>query len=248
MARLSIERQEARLAFWLLLPAFFIVISIVIFPVAMNFWISFKPVRLGDLRPPRPLVREQARQIDVDGQSSVSIRYRLRNTSAVSAINNIVLTDVLPEQLSPITIPEPFRVEGGAIRADFNQWEPNYSKTFTLYFGMSSINDIDAVIARLENSEPQFRFVADNVLTNLRFTLDNYRVVISDRNFAPTLLNTILYSFGGSIGAIILGLFAALLVNRTFPLRGMVRGLLLFSYITPIIAATFTIVFFTRSN
>lgn len=42
--------QEARLAFWMLVPTFSVVISLVIFPVIWNIWLSLKPVSLGDLR------------------------------------------------------------------------------------------------------------------------------------------------------------------------------------------------------
>ena len=42
--------QEARLAFWMLIPTFTIVLAFVIFPVIWNLWLSLKPVSLGDLR------------------------------------------------------------------------------------------------------------------------------------------------------------------------------------------------------
>jgi len=42
--------QEARLAFWMLFPAFTVVLGFVIFPVLWNLWLSLKPVTLEDLR------------------------------------------------------------------------------------------------------------------------------------------------------------------------------------------------------
>jgi multiple sugar transport system permease protein len=42
--------QEARLAFWMLVPTFTIVVAFVVFPVIWNLWLSLKPVLLGDLR------------------------------------------------------------------------------------------------------------------------------------------------------------------------------------------------------
>ncbi len=41
---------EARLAFWMVLPAFAVVMAFVVFPVVWNLWLSIKPVTLGDLR------------------------------------------------------------------------------------------------------------------------------------------------------------------------------------------------------
>ena len=42
--------QEARLAFWMLIPTFTVVVALVIFPMIWNLWLSLKPVSLGDLR------------------------------------------------------------------------------------------------------------------------------------------------------------------------------------------------------
>jgi len=43
-------RKEARLAFWMLVPTFTVVLAFVIFPVIWNLWLSLKPVELADLR------------------------------------------------------------------------------------------------------------------------------------------------------------------------------------------------------
>ncbi len=48
------QRREARLAYGMLLPTFAIVVVIVLVPLLANFWVSFKPVQLADLRPPTP--------------------------------------------------------------------------------------------------------------------------------------------------------------------------------------------------
>ena len=42
--------KEARLAFWMLVPTFTVVLAFVIFPVIWNLWLSLKPITLGDLR------------------------------------------------------------------------------------------------------------------------------------------------------------------------------------------------------
>ena len=44
--------KEARLAFWMLVPAFAVVLVFVIFPVIWNVWLSLKPVSLEDLGRP----------------------------------------------------------------------------------------------------------------------------------------------------------------------------------------------------
>ncbi|MBW1796727.1 MAG: sugar ABC transporter permease, partial [Deltaproteobacteria bacterium] len=44
--------KEARLAFWMLVPVFTVVLVFVIFPVIWNVWLSLKPVFLEDLGGP----------------------------------------------------------------------------------------------------------------------------------------------------------------------------------------------------
>jgi multiple sugar transport system permease protein len=46
----TLIHKEARLAFWMLVPTFTVVLAFVIFPVIWNLWLSLKPVELADLR------------------------------------------------------------------------------------------------------------------------------------------------------------------------------------------------------
>ena len=48
------------------------------------------------------------------------------------------------------------------------------------------------------------------------------------------------YTIVGTIGALVFGLFAALLLNKEFKGQGILRGLYLFPYVAPIIAVAFT--------
>jgi len=53
--------REKKLAYSLILPTIILVLSIVIIPLLANFWISFKPISLGDLRPPKLILKESVR-------------------------------------------------------------------------------------------------------------------------------------------------------------------------------------------
>lgn len=72
---------------------------------------------------------------------------------------------------------------------------------------------------------------------SLDLTLANYRRVIG-ADFWGLLATTLVYSIGGTTLAIGLGLWAALALRRAFPGRGLVRGLLLFPYVVPVVAVT----------
>jgi multiple sugar transport system permease protein len=89
-----LARREARLAWSLMLPTLMSVTLVVLLPLLAIFWISAKPVELADLRPPAPVVREDLRDAD---EAVATLRYRLRNSSQEEVIENVVLTDTIPD-------------------------------------------------------------------------------------------------------------------------------------------------------
>jgi multiple sugar transport system permease protein len=68
-------------------------------------------------------------------------------------------------------------------------------------------------------------------------SLDNFRRVIGVRDFWPTVWTTLLYAFLGTAGSLLIALWAALVVKKAFLGRSMVRGLMLFPYVVPVVAA-----------
>jgi multiple sugar transport system permease protein len=71
------------------------------------------------------------------------------------------------------------------------------------------------------------------------YTLRNYDLLLSSSDFFVTVRTTLYYSVFGTLGAIVLGLVAALLVRSTFRGRGIVRGVLLLPWVAPVVAVTF---------
>lgn len=72
-------------------------------------------------------------------------------------------------------------------------------------------------------------------LFNFDFSLANYGRVIGP-DFLGLLRTTLIYSVGGTTLALVLGLWAAMVLRRSFPGRTLVRGLLLFPYVVPVVA------------
>jgi multiple sugar transport system permease protein len=73
-------------------------------------------------------------------------------------------------------------------------------------------------------------------LFSLDLTLDNYDQVIG-ADFLGLLRNTLIYAIGGTTLALLLGLWAAMTLRRFFRGRSLVRGLILFPYVVPVVAA-----------
>ncbi|RLP86026.1 MULTISPECIES: carbohydrate ABC transporter permease [unclassified Micromonospora] len=71
------------------------------------------------------------------------------------------------------------------------------------------------------------------------FTMDNIDRVLHTPGFASTLWTTLVYSLGGTVGSILLGLVAALVVRRPFRGRTLVRASMLLPYVAPVVAVTF---------
>ncbi len=86
----------------MLLPTIIIVFGIVLGPLLANFWISFKPVQLGDLRAAKAIANEQIRPKITDATvagEEVIVRYRIRNSSQKEPVQNVTMRDVIPQGL-----------------------------------------------------------------------------------------------------------------------------------------------------
>jgi multiple sugar transport system permease protein len=70
-------------------------------------------------------------------------------------------------------------------------------------------------------------------------TLRNYDLLFSSSGFLEAVRTTLIYSVGGTFGAIAMGLAAALLVRSSFRGRGLVRGAFLLPYVAPVVAVAF---------
>ncbi|MEL6953749.1 MAG: sugar ABC transporter permease [Pseudomonadota bacterium] len=231
-----LAKREARLAWGLLLPTVVSVLLVVVLPLLAIIWISAKPVSLSDLRAPEPVLREDLRDAN---DPAPFVRYRLRNSSQDLPIRNVVFTDVIPEgvTLDTSALPEPCTLEGAALTCSFDELAPGERMTLQLPV---SFADAEAAEAALEDSDPTITGDAASVLTNNEFTFENFRAIFEAREFFAVLWATLFYTVVGTIGALLVGLFAALLLNKSFRGQGILRGLYLFPYVAPVIAVAFS--------
>ncbi|MEO1702603.1 MAG: sugar ABC transporter permease [Pseudomonadota bacterium] len=232
-----LQRREARLAWSLLLPTITIVSLVVILPLIAIFWISVKPIGLADLRPVAPILREALR----GSGDEVRIEYRLRNSSQDIEVSGVTLTDSLPPEVNIIgELPEPCILDGQSLRCDFGTLEPGFNERLRIAVSLAPGVDADMAEELVEGSSPRVTGSGDSVLFNNEFTVENFSRVFNADEFVTVLGVTIFYTLFGTLGAILLGLFAAMLLNREFRGQGILRGLFLFPYVAPIIAVAFT--------
>lgn len=237
----ALARREARLAWQLLLPTIVAVSLVIILPLLAIFWISVKPVGLADLRPVAPLVREQLRTRG----DPIQIEYRLRNSSQEKPIGNVTITDTIPDGIRFLEIPEPCTLQGQVFYCDFGELKKGYSQRLRIPVSIDSDtnnenNTVKKFEELLEGSKPVVTGSGDNILTNSEFTLKNFRRIFDSREFTEVLWATVFYTVVGTIGALVVGLFAAMLLNKSFRGQGILRGLYLFPYVSPVIAVAFT--------
>lgn len=232
------QRREARLAYGMLAPTFLIVATIVLIPLIANFWISFKPVQLGDLRPPTPVASERVRGDAEAVGDQIRIDYRLRNSSRDRAIAGVVMTDHWPEGLTPVKLDPRCSIDNGTLRCDLGDFEGGFRERLRMEVTVG-----EAYLAAKtdpKDSKPVITGDSENILTNAELTLDNFRKVFNASEFWSVMKVTIYYTVFGTGGALVLGLFAALLMNQAFRGRAILRGLFLFPYVAPVIAVAFT--------
>ncbi|MDW4497234.1 sugar ABC transporter permease [Sulfitobacter sp. D35] len=229
-----LARREARLAWGLLLPTLLIVSAVVVIPLLSIFWISFKPIGLADLRPPAPVIRESLR----GSGEEMRIEYRLRNSSRSETISGVTLRDTLPEGLTPGALDPRCAIEGRDLFCDFGDLDGGGRDELELSVTLEG--EEAAVEAALEASVPAISGTAPNVLTSLDFSLENFQRVFDGGEFWSVLGVTMFYTVFGTIGALLVGLFAAMLLDRSFKGQSILRGLYLFPYVAPVIAVAFT--------
>ncbi|MFN3641750.1 MAG: carbohydrate ABC transporter permease [Gemmobacter sp.] len=70
--------------------------------------------------------------------------------------------------------------------------------------------------------------------------LDNFAAVIGHHGFNRAIGNTFVFTFASLGLQMLIGLGIALLLNRDFPLRAPIRGVMLFSYLVPYVVAALT--------
>ena len=221
----------------MLLPTFLIVLSIVLMPLFANFWISFKAVELGDLRAAQPMINEQVKPRPKTADQEVVIRYRIRNSSKKEELSNVVFTDELPEGLLTTSLPENCQQDGLRLWCDIGTIQGGKRLDIKIP-AIAKQAYIDNGI-RARSSKPVSSYETVNVLTSLNFTLDNFKKIFSADEFWTVLRVSFYYTIFGTLGALVLGLFAAQILNTSFFGRPVLRGLFLFPYVAPVIAVAF---------
>ncbi|MEM8732077.1 MAG: sugar ABC transporter permease, partial [Pseudomonadota bacterium] len=202
-----LARREARLAWGLLFPTILSVSLVVVLPLLSIFWISFKPIGLADLRPIVPVVREDLRD---KGEATQYVRYRLQNRSQEKPITDVVMTDVLPDGITAGAAPEPCVLDGTDLRCDIGTLEPGARLTLELPVTFAEGFDADVLEDAIEDeTEALATGQADNILTNTQFTFENFARIFDDDQFLDVLWATTFYTVVGTIGALVVGLFAA---------------------------------------
>ena len=233
----TLSKIEKRTAYTLLLPAVFLVFAIVLFPIFANIWISFKEVQLKDIRIPEPRAKKIVKIIPED-KSKLKIVYRLRNSSLIQDINNIKFSDRLPNDIEPVDLDSRCEFKSKKIICNFGNWEAGYKENFEILIQNTNNKEIDN--RAIKDQKPKLSGDADNILLTTKFTLKNFKNVFNENEFLDLLLTTFYFTFFGTVGAIIFGMFAAQLVNQKFYGRTFMRSILLFPYVGPVVALAYT--------
>ncbi|AQS48606.1 MULTISPECIES: carbohydrate ABC transporter permease [Thioclava] len=231
----ALARREARLAWGLLFPTIAIVALVVIVPLLAIFWISVKPVTLGDLRPAEIRTRVALRE---RGDQPL-LELRVINPSGEQEMTKAGLNVTLPEGVTLTgDLPQGCAMDGQDLSCDFGTLEPGANERFRVDAQVTG--DTRAAERAMRDAEVTATGHVSNVLTNSTFTLENFRRLFSGSEFWSVLGITLFYTVFGTLGALVVGLFAALLLNKSFRGQGILRGLYLFPYVAPVIAVAFT--------
>ena len=231
--------REKKLAYSLVLPTMILVLSIVIIPLLANFWISFKPISLGDLRPPKLILKENVRSKLSPTNDFSKIQYRYRNSSSTYQLNDVTISDLLPKGITVTSIKSQHNcnIENDKLFCKLGEIAP---KAFGKIVLTITKNEFWNNNVNPKFHKPKATYNSTNILTSLEFTLDNFKKIFSASEFWDVLKVSIYYTIFGTAGALLIGLFTAQIVNKSFKGRPFIRGLLLFPYVSPVIAVAFS--------
>ncbi len=233
-----LEKREAKLAWGMLSPTLISATLVVLLPLLAIFWISFKPIGLEDLRLPEAKVYERIRGDIENPGDEATLEYRLTNSSRKEIITGVTMRDVLPEGMTILQLDARCTLDGRNLFCDLGDWDPAFKERLKMPItGDQAFIDADP---NPRDSEAVMSGEADSVLFNSTFTLANFAKLFDGGEFWSVIGVTLFYSIFGTVGALIVGLFAALLLNKSFRGQGMLRGLYLFPYVAPVIAVAFT--------
>lgn len=233
-----LQKREAKLAWGMLAPTLISASLVVILPLLAIFWISFKPIGLADLRLPTPQVYERIRgDIEKPGDEA-QLEYRLTNSSRDEPIRDVTMRDILPDGLTILQLDERCSLDDRILFCSFGDWEAGYKERMRM-----SVTADQAFVDAAPNprdTEAEMTGKSTSPLFDTTFTLENFYLLFDGREFWNVIGVTVFYSVFGTIGALVVGLFAAMLLNKSFRGQGILRGLYLFPYVAPVIAVAFT--------
>ncbi len=233
----KLSKIEKRTAYILLLPAVFLVFSIILFPIFANVWISFKEVGLKDIRIPEPRAKKIVKSLK-DRPDEIKIIYKLRNSSLILDIRDVKFQDKIPKDFEPLNLDERCQLKSNTIYCNFGNWKAKYKENFQIILVNNSGKKIDK--KEIKSIKPKLSGKSDNILLNTNFTLKNFKKVFFQNEFFDLLSTTFYYTFFGTVGSIVFGILAAQLVNQKFFGRTFMRSILLFPYVGPVVALAYT--------
>ena len=234
---ITLSKLEKRTAYTLLLPAVCLVFAIVLFPILANIWISFKEVGLKDIRIPEPRAKKIVKSFK-ENNSELKIIYKFRNSSLIQDIREVKFSDKFPKSYKPINLDKRCEFKSQKVKCSFGIWKAGYRENFEILIKVLNINDINK--KNLQDFKPKLSGKSDNILLTTNFTLKNFEKVFLNNNFFELLMTTFYFTFFGTLGAILFGIFAAQLVNQKFYGRSFMRSILLFPYVGPVVALAYT--------
>ena len=167
-------------------------------------------------------------------ETGFKTEYRVRNSSRTEIIRNVVVTDQVSPDWQATEIDPNCKITGTLLRCALDTLDPGTRIKLHMAFNAPEGAADDA-----KAHAPSGTGDAANVLTTLDFTLENFAAVFSATEFWGVLKTSFAYAVFGTLAAILLGLFAALLLDRKFAGRGILRGIFLFPYVAPVIAVAF---------
>lgn len=255
MKKRRFELNEKQLGYAFVIPSLLLVFVVILWPVAQSFWNSLFDYRLND-----PTRSEKMIEAHIDLETYIDDHFylesQLEDLASEGDDPEIIeeLSTEIEDYHSELMSNEETQKKADKINELLTNYEPvkdsdlKYQKVDSDFAEdyretlVSSEEELDSLAAATSNEDLQndYEQTADllgssgeSILKSNFVGIDNYKKYFQDKRMWLSLGNTTFFTVVSVFFELILGMLIALLINRAFKGRGLIRASVLIPWAVP---------------
>lgn len=237
--------SERQLGYAMIIPSLILIAIVVLYPIAMSFWNSMFDYRLNN---PAKSVRMLSAQIDLERYAN-DYYFLQKNLDELKNDNSSQWAQTIEKNHTKLLEESDIKKKYEYVEEKVANFEPikekdeKYAKidknTAEAY--QTDLASISSELKSIKGDQAEFAketaalssSVSESILKENFVGLSNYGKYLSDGRMWKSLSNTLIFTVVTVFFELVLGLAIALLINRAFFGRGIVRAVVLIPWAIP---------------